>query len=91
MKDSSNTVQGADVDGVARHRVDLLLDLLGTESVSQDVLGLNELECRNNTIIVLFVSVFRSPATVKIHKLECIDIMLSFIPCWSRTCSLFAT
>lgn len=79
MKDSSNAVQGADINSVARHRVDLLLDLLGTESVSQDVLGLKELECRNNTIIVSFKSVSRSPAAVKIHKLEGINIHVTFL------------
>lgn len=79
MKDSSNAVQGADVDGVARHRVDLLLDLLGTESVSQDVLGLKELECRNNTIIMSFMSVSRSLGVAKIHNLEGINNHVAFL------------
>lgn len=78
MKDSSNAVQGADVNGVARHRVDLLLNLLGTESVSQDVLGLKELECGNNTIVVQLMSVSRSLMAVKIHKLEGVVIQVAF-------------
>ena len=43
MKNVGDTVQGADVDGVALDRLDLLLDFLGTESLSQGVLGLQKL------------------------------------------------
>lgn len=43
VKNAGDTVQGADVDGVALNRLDLLLDLLGTESLSQSVLGLQKL------------------------------------------------